>query len=201
MLFVACADGQILAWDFTDTSFKASIELKATHSKITSMEFLSSNNSKHQLLAVGDEQGTLHIFEVPRNLTRPVHKEDSIMLKFLEREIEVSLLARLLSYWSMRLILFLLQREDVLKTQEPEVEEEEESNIPAANTHHDKRVGTTAGSADMGALGLDGTSAEEAAKAAREKLVKEEEEFLKLEAAFINELGLSGEQLPSFLSQ
>jgi WD40 repeat protein len=90
VLFIAGADGQILVWDFTDSSFRPSIELKATHSKIASMEFLPSTTaSRHQLLAVGDDQGTLHIFEVPRNLTRPVHKEESIMSKFLERELQV----------------------------------------------------------------------------------------------------------------
>ena len=90
VLYIACADGQILVWDFTDSSFRPSIELKATHSKIASMEFLASTTaSRHQLLAVGDDLGTLHIFEVPRNLTRPVHKEESIMQKFLERELQV----------------------------------------------------------------------------------------------------------------
>ena len=90
VLYIACADGQILVWDFTDSSFRPSIELKATHSKIASMEVLSSSTtSRQQLLAVGDDLGTLHIFEVPRNLTRPVHKEESIMFKFLERELQV----------------------------------------------------------------------------------------------------------------
>lgn len=91
VLYIACADGQILVWDFTDSSFKPSMELKATHSKITSMEFLNSSltASRYQLLAVGDDFGTLHIFEVPRNLTKAVHKESEIMMKFLERELEV----------------------------------------------------------------------------------------------------------------
>ncbi len=91
VLYIACADGQVLVWDFTDSSFRFSIELKATHSKISSMEFLNSaSNSRYQLLAVGDDLGTLHIFEVPRNLTRPVHNELQIMQKFLEREQQVS---------------------------------------------------------------------------------------------------------------
>ena len=56
------------------------------------MELLSSSaSSRQQLLAVGDEVGTLHIFEVPRNLSKPVHKEESLMLKFLERELQVNL--------------------------------------------------------------------------------------------------------------
>jgi hypothetical protein len=55
------------------------------------MEFLASSNinSRQQLLAVGDESGTLHIFEIPRNITRTVHREEAIMSKFLDRELQV----------------------------------------------------------------------------------------------------------------
>lgn len=117
VLFIACADGQILVWDFTDSGFRPSIELKATHAKITSMEILASGNplagaaggaggnnnslnnaaanTRMQLLAVGDDVGTLHIFEMPRNLIKPVHREDAIMLKFLERESQVSNVGKL----------------------------------------------------------------------------------------------------------
>lgn len=97
VLVVACADGSLMAWDFTDSSYRPSIELKATHTRITSMEFLNSNTgataamfSRQQLLAVGDEGGTLHIFEMPRNITRPVHNEEDIMKKFLDRELKVT---------------------------------------------------------------------------------------------------------------
>jgi dynein intermediate chain 3, axonemal len=117
VLFIACADGQILVWDFTDSGFRPSIELKATHAKITSLEILNNPqpgaaaaaaaaaignaaalaNMRHQLMAVGDEVGTLHIFEVPRNLVKPVHREEAIMLKFLERELHVRIIAKLLT--------------------------------------------------------------------------------------------------------
>jgi dynein intermediate chain 3, axonemal len=91
VLVVACADGSLLVWDFTDSSYRPSIELKATHTRITSMEFLASSNinSRQQLLAVGDESGTLHIFEMPRALTRPVHREEAVMGKFIDRELKV----------------------------------------------------------------------------------------------------------------
>lgn len=94
VIIVASSDGQLLAWDFTDSSFKPSMELKATHSKITSMEFLQpaslgTQGTRQQLLAVGDETGTLHIFETPRNVARPVHKEETVMSIFLDREIQV----------------------------------------------------------------------------------------------------------------
>lgn len=80
-----------MAWDFSDSSFRPSIVLKATHSKLTSMEFLTGNtlSMKHQLLAAGDETGTLHIFEMPRSLVRPAHKEAALMSAFLDREREV----------------------------------------------------------------------------------------------------------------
>jgi WD40 repeat protein len=96
VLVVACADGSLMAWDFTDSSYRPSIELKATHTRITSMEFLnpasgasSTMFSRQQLLAVGDEGGTLHIFELPRNITRPVANEENTMRKFLNRELKV----------------------------------------------------------------------------------------------------------------
>lgn len=83
--------GHIMAWDFSDSSFRPSVVLKATHSKLLSMEFLTGNNLsvKHQLLAAGDETGTLHIFQMPRNLVRPAHKEVALMSTFLDREREV----------------------------------------------------------------------------------------------------------------
>jgi hypothetical protein len=82
----------LLVWDFTDTSYRHSIELKATSpAEITSMEFLLSNKmSKQQLLAAGDNTGSVHIFEMPVNLVNTLHKkEEEVMRKFLDREDEV----------------------------------------------------------------------------------------------------------------
>lgn len=99
VLFVTTSDGHILAWDFTDSSYRPSIELNVTHTKITSMEFLvnagaaaAAAGSRQQLVAIGDESGTLHIFEIPRNLSRPTHKEENSMSAFLDREFKVSFL-------------------------------------------------------------------------------------------------------------
>ena len=92
VIYVACVDGSMLVWDFTDSSFRPSIELQATTpARLTSMEFLISNTTRQQLLAAGDDVGTLHIFEIPRNLVRPVHKEETVMQLFLEREQQVQL--------------------------------------------------------------------------------------------------------------
>jgi dynein intermediate chain 3, axonemal len=91
VVVIATADGQLFGWDFTDSSYKPFMELKATHSRITSMEFLvgSSGSNRQQLLAVGDETGTLHVFETPRTLAKPIHKEDTVMKLFLDREYQV----------------------------------------------------------------------------------------------------------------
>jgi hypothetical protein len=90
VLFVGCADGHIQVWDFTDSSFHWSLELKATTpQRLTTMEFLeSSKMTKTQLLAVGDDNGNLHIFEMPRNLMKAAaqYNEEDVMRKFLERE-------------------------------------------------------------------------------------------------------------------
>jgi WD40 repeat protein len=88
-LFVGKSDGCIDVWDFSDSSYKPSTTLETTPSRITSMEFLTGKtaNKKTQLLAVGDEQGSLHVFEMQRNLWRPLVKERTIMANFLAREI------------------------------------------------------------------------------------------------------------------
>ena len=59
-------------------------------SQITSMEFLkpSLNPSKQQLLAVGDETGNLHIFDLPRSLVRSLPNEKMAMKQFLDRELK-----------------------------------------------------------------------------------------------------------------
>jgi hypothetical protein len=89
VLIVATDSGHIEVWDFTDSSFRPSMKLKATHNRLTSMEFLTGSVLKQQLLAAGDETGTLHVFEMPRAVIRPVHKEEILMQAFLDREEEV----------------------------------------------------------------------------------------------------------------
>jgi WD40 repeat protein len=174
VLIVACADGSMLAWDFTDSSYRPSIELKATHSRITSMEFLSgATNIRQQLLAVGDESGTLHIFEIPRNLTRPLHKEDTIMNKFLDRE---------------------LMRMRYLKGVVGGASGGGDNKESAGAAFHEANVypNTVADGKH------DGDSSSEAKMLSQEDLAKEEDSFAKLEAQFIAELGLLSVELPSY---
>jgi hypothetical protein len=164
VLFVAGASGHLMAWDFTDSSFRPSATLKATHQKLTSMEFFhSAQSTKQQLLAAGDEQGTLHVFEMPRNLIRPVHKESAVMQTFLDREFELSSYVKATTddggFSQPPLDAFAGGPEG--GAGEPAVEAKEEVN-----------------------------AAEEARQQQRELAKREDEDFDKLETAFMEMLGL-----------
>lgn len=196
VLYIACADGQILVWDFTDSSFRCSIELKATHSKITSMEFLNSTASaRFQMLAVGDEIGTLHVFEVPRNLTRPVHNEVAIMQKFLEREHQ---------RWEFTKAAAMADSGVVEAESADRMAGLMNDEDGAADGAADP-MATSGGIGDTDATGgadyAAGTESDEKKVSERANQKKQDEEFLKMEAAFISELGLGPDQLPSFAMQ
>jgi hypothetical protein len=167
VLIVGQADGEMMVWDFTDSSYRPSIELKATPSKITTMEFLiSPPNAKHQLLAVGVDIGTLHVFELPRNLAKRVPNEETIMKRFLERELNT--------------MAYLKEYEVTL-------------DVDVDNMGMATRPGT-AFDDDMGGDG--DTEVEDPEKAAKEAIVKEMDDFDKLEAQFVAELQLT--DVPSF---
>jgi WD40 repeat protein len=164
VLFVAGASGHLMAWDFTDSSFRPSATLKATHQKLTSMEFFhSAQSTKQQLLAAGDEQGTLHVFEMPRNLIRPVHKESAVMQTFLDREFELSSYVKATA-------------DDGGFSQPP----------------LDAFAGGPAGGAGEPAVEAkeEVNAAEEARQQQRELAKREDEDFDKLETAFMEMLGL-----------
>merc|ERR1719164_43920 len=89
MLFMARDDGLVDVWDLTDSSYIPSVQLLAAPTRVTAMEFLppASLAAKQQLLAVGDKVGNLHIFEVPRTLSRSATNEKSLMEAFVAREV------------------------------------------------------------------------------------------------------------------
>lgn len=174
VLIVACADGSMLAWDFTDSSYRPSIELKATHSRITSLEFLTGNasNARQQLLAVGDESGTLHICEMPRNLSRPLQKEENMMSKFLDRELT-----------RMRYV------REITSTVSGGENKESGGLVPSTP----KVVAPP-----VAEVKQDVEHTVEAQSLSQEDVAKEEESFAKLEAEFIAELGLLSTELPGY---
>jgi WD40 repeat protein len=89
VLLVSTVDGYIHAWDFTDTSYKASISFKTNTEGIRSMQYLlEDTKNRQQLLAVGDREGRLAVYEMPQGLRRALPNEDAIMEKFLDRELQ-----------------------------------------------------------------------------------------------------------------
>ena len=84
VLFIGRTDGLMDIWDLLDRSHEPSMTIPVSPTSITSMEFLIKGNS--QLLAVGDDQGTVHVLEVPRNLRRAANNEKAFAQNFFVRE-------------------------------------------------------------------------------------------------------------------
>ena len=84
VLFIGRADGAIDVWDLLDRSHEPSMSVTIGGTAVTSMQFQGNG----QLLAVGDDQGTVHVMEVPRNLRRAANNEKAITLAFFEREVK-----------------------------------------------------------------------------------------------------------------
>ena len=84
VLFIGRADGMIDIWDLLDRSHEPSMTVAVTPALVTTLEFTLSG--ARQLLAVGDDQGTVHVMEVPRNLRRAANNEKAFAGNFFARE-------------------------------------------------------------------------------------------------------------------
>ena len=151
-----------------------------TPSRITSMEFLTGKpaTAKQQLLAIGDIVGSLHVFDVPRNLWKPVTNELNTMQNFFNREIK---------------------RMDFAEKRQT-AREEEYSKHAAASGMEDDGGGSDlppppiegGGGRGNGGTGAGGVAFEED----MEDIKAEEESYKKLEAEFIMQLQLAPDDLP-----
>eukprot|EP00742_Colponemidia_sp_Colp-10_P002537 GILJ01002711.1.p1 GENE.GILJ01002711.1~~GILJ01002711.1.p1 ORF type:complete len:864 (-),score=136.71 GILJ01002711.1:252-2471(-) len=89
VLFMARSDCHLDIWDLTDQSHKPSLTQSVTSNAITSMEFLTGpSGGTQQLLAVGDNNGNLHILDIPKNLRRKLNNEENTMRLFFDREVK-----------------------------------------------------------------------------------------------------------------
>lgn len=188
--------GHLQVWDFTDTSTRSSAELKATHDKITSMEFMDSAekaNTNQQLLAIGDEVGTLHVYEMPRNLIRPVPKEKEIMEAFMAREwTRIEYLDTIPEIHGFAATSAAIPSGNADNEIDIDIDDEAADGDAAAAT---AAIAAPSGDGNELAPSADDTAAA-ARKAKREALKKEEEEFLRMEAMFVGELELEQENIP-----
>lgn len=85
VVFISKSNGSVDVWDFTESCYFPSSTLSIIPNQIASMTFISESEQS-QLLAVGDVLGSLHIFELPRNLVKPFPREKESMHSFLLRE-------------------------------------------------------------------------------------------------------------------
>ncbi|GMI04564.1 hypothetical protein TrLO_g114 [Triparma laevis f. longispina] len=167
-------DGCVDVWDFTDSSYKPSATLMTTPSRITSMEFLTGKTAtaKQQLLAIGDVVGSLHVFDVPRNLWKPVTNERNIIHNFFNREIKRMDFAEKRQH----------AREEEYSKKAAEEPEDDAPPPPQL-----EEGGGGGGGGDEGEGEGEGDDA---------GIMAEEEAYKNLEAKFIEQLGLTADDLP-----
>ncbi|KAI9089425.1 WD40-repeat-containing domain protein [Phlyctochytrium arcticum] len=90
VFYLSKADGSIEVWDLLDRSHSPSSVQNISGSPISSMsirQYPVKSLTHNQFIAAGDDEGTLHILEVPRNLTRPNKNEFAFVRSFFDREV------------------------------------------------------------------------------------------------------------------
>mmetsp|Transcript_3748 Transcript_3748/g.9465 ORF Transcript_3748/g.9465 Transcript_3748/m.9465 type:complete len:857 (+) Transcript_3748:102-2672(+) len=85
VLFLAKADGAVDVWDLADRTHEPSTTFNVGSAAVTSLSMFAQQSA--QLLAAGDDQGTLHLMEIPRNLRRAPATEKAAMAAFFDREV------------------------------------------------------------------------------------------------------------------
>ncbi|KAI8906691.1 WD40-repeat-containing domain protein [Gorgonomyces haynaldii] len=85
VFYIGRADGVIEVWDLLDKSHTFSTTQSITATAISNIQ-IQQNSKYGQFIAVGDDDGTLHILETPRNLQRPTKNEKLLVNSFFERE-------------------------------------------------------------------------------------------------------------------
>lgn len=163
VLMIGKADGGIDVWDLLDQSHRPAGSVAIAPSAISSMEFWNNKvaNTKSQLLAAGDINGNLHILDIPRNLWRPLNNEKALM--------ETSFFAHE------------ILRVDYVRGLTEAVGDSTDGN------GGDSRQGLTANRSQMDSSGTDNRSG----SAVTNGVQKDDDAFAKLEAAFLEELGLN----------
>ncbi|KAJ3375105.1 WD repeat-containing protein 63 [Allomyces arbusculus] len=91
VFFIGRSDGFVEIWDILDRSHQAS-QVQAVSSTAVSainvQTYYSKGHPTHQFIAIGDDDGTVHVLEVPRNIFRPAKNEKAFMRALLDREIK-----------------------------------------------------------------------------------------------------------------
>lgn len=84
IIIIGRNDGWIDIWDFLDQSHKWTLQYNVVTFGIS---FLRFHEAMHAFLGVGDENGTLHILELPYTLWKKIGNEEQTMREFWDREV------------------------------------------------------------------------------------------------------------------
>ncbi|RKO93616.1 WD40-repeat-containing domain protein, partial [Blyttiomyces helicus] len=90
VFYISKADGTIEIWDLLDRSHVPTTTQNISSIAISYMairQYSGKSQLQHQFIAAGDDEGTLHILEVPRNLTKASKNEKSFVRAFFDREV------------------------------------------------------------------------------------------------------------------
>jgi len=88
VIYITKIDGTIDVWDFmTEGCYAPHSTMSLVPNSINTVDFASSA-SNPQILAVGDERGVLHMFELPRHFVHPYPHEEEHIRQFLDRELK-----------------------------------------------------------------------------------------------------------------
>lgn len=84
IIIVGRNDGWIDIWDFLDQSHRCTLQYNVVTLGIS---FIRFHEAMHTFLGVGDDNGTLHILELPYTLWKKIGNEEQTMREFWDREV------------------------------------------------------------------------------------------------------------------
>ncbi|KAE8609374.1 hypothetical protein XENTR_v10011791 [Xenopus tropicalis] len=87
VFFIGKEDGNVDVWDLLEKTHEPSQTQNIAAAPITYIRPWIASSKQH-FLAVGDDQGTLHILEIPWNLRHPSANENASVQHYFEREVK-----------------------------------------------------------------------------------------------------------------
>ncbi|KAJ3194937.1 WD repeat-containing protein 63 [Entophlyctis luteolus] len=89
VVFLSKSDGTIEVWDILDCTFQPNTVQNVASVGLSNMcvrQYPGKGGA--QFVAAADDEGTLHILEVPRHLTKPLKNEKLLMQALFDREVK-----------------------------------------------------------------------------------------------------------------
>ncbi|KAJ3272283.1 WD repeat-containing protein 63 [Terramyces sp. JEL0728] len=89
VFYIGRADGMLEVWDLLDKTHSPATVQNVTTSAISSIEIKQyAGKGSPQFIAIGDDAGTLHILETPKNLQKMTKNEKLVISTYFDREIK-----------------------------------------------------------------------------------------------------------------